>query len=114
MADRSALVARSPGKARMTQSTQNGATIKPKAVKPKKPYDGFPLFAHASGRWAKTILGKQRYFGPWRDWQGALEKYNREAQYLHADKQVPIEVAQPENYPAAETGLTIMELILEF
>jgi hypothetical protein len=46
-----------------------------KQSKPEKPYPEFPLFAHATRRWAKKILGKFHYFGPWGDWQGALTKF---------------------------------------
>lgn len=44
------------------------------AEKPSKPYATYPLYAHAKGSWAKKILGKVYYFGPWGDPQGALEK----------------------------------------
>jgi hypothetical protein len=41
-------------------------------VKPDKPRPDFPLFAHATKRWAKKILGRLHYFGPWNDPQGGM------------------------------------------
>ena len=52
--------------------------------KPKKPSPDFPLFPHASGRWAKKVKKANNkwgfvYFGPWDDPEGALANY--ESQY---------------------------------
>ena len=47
----------------------------PRNGKPDKPYRDFPLYAHASRRWAKKVRGVTRFFGPWDDPDGALNKW---------------------------------------
>jgi integrase len=54
----------------MVKSTTAKATSKP-----AKPHPDFPLFPHATGRWAKKVLGKIEYFGPWADPAAALDKW---------------------------------------
>jgi len=68
----------------MRDSTANG-----KLPKPAKPYPDFPLFPHASGRWAKKVRGRLHYFGRWdrgEDPMVALQRWKDQEEDLRAGR----------------------------
>jgi hypothetical protein len=78
----------------------NSSTLK----KPEKPYPGFPMFPHATKRWAKKIRGKLHYFGRWDDPGAALQKYLDQKDDLYAGRTPRV----------SGEGLTIAELCNHF
>lgn len=72
--------------------------------KPAKPRPDFPLFAHATGRWAKKIKGKFHYFGLWADPDAALARYVEERDDLYAGR-------KPRR---KREGLTVKDLVNRF
>lgn len=67
-----------------------------KASKPSKPRKDYPLFAHASGQWAKKVRGKIHYFGTWDDPVAAERRWER-------DKSALIEGRDPDHSDGGDT-----------
>jgi integrase len=83
----------------LAPKNDTGKNASKKPEKPVKPYPEFPLTAHSSGQWCKSIRGKLKYFGPWarmkkgkwervtRDgWQKALDRFNSESEALYRNR----------------------------
>jgi hypothetical protein len=88
----------------MSEGDSNAVGSAGKSLKPEKPHPDFPLFAHATRRWAKKIRGKMFYFGPWDDPERAHQKYLEQRTALHGGRK-PRDEAD---------GLTVKALCNEF
>ena len=89
----------------MPNSTKSRSDRKP--AKPAKPRKDFPLFPHATGRWAKKVRGKFCYFGKVADdpdGQRALELWLEQRDELLAGR-------KPRG---SNGGLTVRDLINRF
>lgn len=84
---------------RKLMKTDNTIT---KKERPEKPFPEFPLFAHASGQWAKKIAGRTRYFGVWDNPFGALRAYQEQIDDLRAGRE------------PANNGVSLRYLVNEF
>ena len=92
----------------MTKVNSTRSTPSAKPVPPKKPHPDFPLFPHQNGQWAKKVLGKLHYFGPWNNHEAALDKWLADKDDLLA-RRVPRRVSG-----GCRDGPTLRELVNKF
>lgn len=85
----------------------------PKTAKPKKPYQEFPMFPHASGQWAKKIKGKLWYFGIWEDPDAAFAKYSEWIHEIHAGRDPRRTGVAKQVYPDSLTIADLCNLFME-
>ena len=83
---------------------QSNSTASTFAGKPQKPRPDFPLFPHATKRWAKKIRGQMHYFGPWDDPAGAEQRYLDQKDALHSGRRPGVDV----------DGVTLKDLVNKF
>jgi integrase len=76
----------------------------PHSTKPRKPHKDFPLFPHATGRWAKKVRGKLQYFGKWDNPAAALAKWLDQKDDLLAGR----------TPRTGRDGLTVRDLVNRF
>jgi integrase len=90
------------------QSNTGVKSSKKGQARVKKPHADFPLFPHATGRWAKQVLGKRHYFGKVEgdeDGQKALAKWLHEKDDLLAGRKPRA---------ADDKGMSLHDLVQRF
>lgn len=108
------------------QSTRKGRGGK-SPDRPKKPYEGFPLYPHPLGYWAKKVAGKIRYFGRWATRVDgklvpvlgdghlqALELWNEQRDDLYGRRQPRVTRDHSGKLVRATSGLTVEDLCNRF
>ncbi|MEI8372320.1 MAG: hypothetical protein WCJ35_05715 [Planctomycetota bacterium] len=85
----------------VARKTRRGANRR--GPKPKKPYPTFPLTPLTNGQWGKRIRGEIKCFGPWRDPDRALKRFQAEKGDLYAGR-----------IPTRTDGVTVKFLLNEF
>lgn len=85
------------------KSTTSKAAGKPE--RPPKPYPEFPLFPHASGRWAKKVRGRCEYFGSW-----VNDPTGERAGQLWAEQRDDLLAGRRPRKPGDPAGVTVKEL----
>ena len=96
-----------PAEPSPASTTAYNRPAKPGKGKPAKPNPEYPLTAHPAGYWCKKIRGKLHYFGPWSDPDGALKKYEKERQDLHAGRK-PKEEVNPASATVKDVANTFL------